>query len=134
MLSAMYFNNSARNQNLCRFESTFKTIYPVKQVEVTTQTENDEEIRVNAFLAVKCVEVVAARTAERYACKLALALSNELARERTEIASLREANATLREANSVLEFELEETKLSLRGALRWVSIHTFQKKDMQPTA
>ena len=129
MLSAMYFNNSARNQNPCAFKSTFTTVFPVKHVEMATQTDNDELIRVNALLVAKSVEVVAARTAELDACKLALALSNELAMERDEIAALREANATLREANSALEFELEETKFSLWGALRWLSrFVSFKRK------
>ena len=121
MLSAMYFNYSARNQKSCAFQSTFTTVFPVKHVEVATQTDNDELIRVNALLVAKSVEVVAARTAELDACKLALALSNELAMERGEVDALRAANANLREANSALEFELEETKLSLRGALGWLS-------------
>ena len=129
MLSAMYFDNSARNQNSCAFQSTFTTVFPVKHVEVATQTDNDEFIRVNSLLVTKFVEVEAAKTAELDALRLALALSNELAMERAEIAALREANTSLRKVNSVLEFELEETKLSLRGALRWLSrLLPFKRK------
>ena len=129
MLSAIYFDNYARNQNSCAFQSTFTTVFPVKHVEVATQTDNDDLIRVNALLVAKSVEVEAAKTAELDAFKLAVALSNELAMERDEIAALRAANANLREANSALEFELEETKLSLRGALGWLSrLLPFKRK------